>query len=178
MLFRDAQIKAEALEISLLAARISCKSADKDRGEIAMGLIEAFYQNLAKRFPEVATYIQFGCLLEMAIARKEWAELMMYSQGKVIKRRDSRAWAFGQVAALIAGVDDSFDSIHAEFDRFSELEAEYEYIESMYLSRKAVFDTAAKLMTAAESSQGCECLKSEAFDHAIARLDRLTQTKV
>lgn len=178
MLFRDAQIKAEALEISLLAARISCKSADKDRGEIAMGLIEAFYQNLAKRFPEVATYIQFGCLLEMAIARKEWAELMMYSQSEAIIRRDSRAWLFGQVAALIAGADDSFDPIHAEFDRFFELEAEYEYIESMYLSRKTAFDTAVQLLAAAESLQGCRALKSEAFDYAIARLDKLTQAKV
>ncbi|RYX78936.1 hypothetical protein EON76_04475 [bacterium] len=178
MLFQDAQAKAEALEIALVTARISCKAADKDRGLIAMGLIDAFYQNLAMRFPEVGADITTARQLEMLIARNEWAELMMYSQSEAIERRNDRLWVFSQVVALIVGVDDSFDLIHAEFDRFSDLKSEYEYIESMYLVRRTVFDTAAKLMAAAKSPQGCKDLKSKAFDNAIARLDELTQAKV
>lgn len=178
MLFQDAQIKAEALEIALLAARISCKSADKDRARITMGLIGTLYQNLALRFPEVANDIKTASQLEMAIARQEWAELMVYSAPEAIERKGMRLWVFSQATALIAGVDGSFDSIQVEYDRLMDLKSEYEYIESTYLSRRTAFDTAARLMSTARSTQGCEGLEPEVFDHAITRLDELTQALV
>lgn len=166
------------LDIAIIEARISCKAADKDRGTIAMELLRSFYEIQSQRYPEAKTEFAFARLFEQVVARREWAEIDMYSSSDATSRKDMRLWTFAEAVETVERQDASFNAFDAECERRYHLESEYLYIESIHVGRKAVFEDAAELMVRARTEAGRKGLAVVEFDRIIARLQALTLSLV
>lgn len=178
MLYDEAQDKVVKLEVAILEARIGCKAVDKDRREIAQSLVEAFYQVLLIKYPEAADEFVRAKLLEKVAVKREWIELMAYSPIEAKVRRELRLWAFIEAINRVANIDLNFDGMSAELERHKQLLAEYEYIESMYSRRRAIFDAANRIKRMSQTDKGCSKLDSEDIDEVIISLRSLLDVLV